>query len=64
MRNTKHIDPSLKKKIHQNDEKLRLLYDKEYRPVQKRSRTNQSLGNKPIRKALSQTKKKMMNLLK
>ena len=30
MRNTKDIDPSLKKKINQNDEKLRLLYDKEY----------------------------------
>ena len=31
MRNTKNIDPSLKKKITQNDEKLRILYDKEFK---------------------------------
>lgn len=31
MRNTKTIDPSLKKKITQNDEKLRILYDKEFK---------------------------------
>jgi hypothetical protein len=29
MRNTKTIDPSLKKKINQNDDKLRILYGKE-----------------------------------
>ena len=59
MRNTKDIDPSLKKKINQNDEKLRLLYDKEYQlEEQNRSKTNKSLRNKQNRRAQSQTKKK------
>ena len=31
MRNTKAIDPSLNKKIKENDEKLRELYEKEYK---------------------------------
>ena len=62
MRNTKAIDPSLKKKINQNDEKLRLLYDKEYQlEEQNRSKTNKSLRNKQNRRAQSQTKKKNHN---
>ena len=31
MRNTKAIDPSLVKKIKENDDKLRELYEKEYK---------------------------------
>ena len=46
MRNTKVIDPSLKKKINQNDEKLRLLYDKDFKLIPKPKNINSGTRNK------------------
>ena len=57
MRNTKAIEPSLKKKIKQNDDKLRILYGKELKTSNpKKANTGQILSNKLNQKAQIQKK--------
>jgi len=46
MRNTKIIDPSLKKKINENDEKMRMLYGEEYKRSKSRQGSYSSARNK------------------
>ena len=58
MRNTKAIEPSLKKKIKQNDDKLRILYGKELKTSNpKKANTGQILRNKSNQKTQNQKKK-------
>ena len=47
MRNTKIIDPSLKKKINENDEKMKMLYGIEFKRSKSRKGTYSSTRNKP-----------------
>ena len=47
MRNTKIIDPSLKKKINENDEKMKMLYGIEFKRSKSRKGTYSSARNKP-----------------
>ena len=47
MRNTKYIDPSLKKKINENDEKMKMLYGIEFKRSKSRKGTYSSAKNKP-----------------
>ena len=57
MRNTKAIEPSLKKKIKQNDDKLRILYGKELKTSNpKKANTGQILRNKSNQKTQNQKK--------
>ena len=55
MRNTKTIDPSLKKKITQNDEKLRLLYDKNFKLIPKpKNKYSETRNKSEQRKRINQ----------
>ena len=47
MRNTKVIDPSLKRKIKENDEKMKMLYGIEFKRSKSRKGTHLSARNKP-----------------
>ena len=47
MRNTKYIDPSLKKKINENDEKMKMLYGIEFKRSKSKKGTLSSARNKP-----------------
>ena len=47
MRNTKVIDPSLKRKIKENDEKMKMLYGIEFKRSKSRKGTYSSARNKP-----------------
>ncbi len=47
MRNTKNIDPSLKKKINENDEKMKALYGIEFKRSKSKKGTKASARNKP-----------------
>jgi len=47
MRNTKVIDPSLKRKIKENDEKMKMLYGIEFKRSKSRKGTHSSARNKP-----------------
>ena len=51
MRNTKTIDPSLKKKITENDEKLKVLYDIELKSKSKPKNRTPATRQKNARKA-------------
>ena len=47
MRNTKVIDPSLKRKIKENDEKMKMLYGIEFKRSKSRKGTYSATRNRP-----------------
>ena len=60
MRNTKIIDPSLKKKINENDEKMKTLYGMEFQRSKSRKQTARSTTRNNQR---NKKKKKIMILI-
>ena len=59
MRNTKIIDPSLKKKINENDEKMKTLYGMEFQ----RSKSRKQTARSTTRNNQRNKKKKIMILI-